>query len=171
MNMIKEFSIRYATEGVWGRPESPQKWLLSVISGALAAFLGQYGLLFALVAVAVVLDVITGLVKSKATGEGLSSQKANRGFWRKMSLFAGLAFGIFLDYASAAVLMRVGVPIGADKDMPFSMILCAYIIINETISIGENLYLANPDSFPKWIARRLKVAREQIAREQEDKED
>ena len=147
------------------------KWLLSVISGAAAAFFGQYGLSITLVAVAVALDVITGLVKAKATGEGLSSQKANRGFWRKLSLFAGLAFGIFLDFASAAVLVRVGVTLGGDVDMPFSMILCAYIIINETISIGENLYLANPDSFPKWIANILKVAREQIAREQDKNDD
>lgn len=144
------------------------KWLLSAVTGALAAFFGRYGLFFGLVAAAVVLDVITGLVKAKATGEGLSSQKANRGFWRKMSLFAGLAFGIFLDFASAAVLTHAGVTLGNDGDMPFSMILCAYIIINEMISIGENLYIANPDSFPKWIARRLKVAKEQIARENEE---
>lgn len=144
------------------------KWLLSVISGALAAFLGQYGLFFALVAVAVVLDVITGLVKSKATGEGLSSQKANRGFWRKMSLFVALAFGIFLDLAGAAVLSRVGMSFGGE--LPFAAIVCAYIIINETISISENLYLANPDSFPKWIAKRLKVAREELERRGEDKE-
>ena len=46
------------------------KWLLSVITGALAAFFGQYGLFIVLVAVAVVLDVVTGLIKAKATGEG-----------------------------------------------------------------------------------------------------
>lgn len=146
------------------------KWLLSVVSGVIAAFFGRYGLFFGLVAAAVVLDVITGLVKSKATGEGLSSEKANRGFWRKLSLFAGLAFGIFLDFASAAVLAHAGVTLGSDADMPFSMILCAYIIINEMISIGENLYLANPDSFPKWIARRLKVAREELERQEDKKE-
>ena len=42
----------------------------------------------------------------------------------------------------------------------FALIICAYIIRNEAISIGENLYLSNPDSFPKWIAKRLKVARD-----------
>ena len=62
------------------------KWLWSVILGGLATFFGQYGLFIALVAVAVVLDVITGLVKVKATGEGLSSDKATKGFWKKISL-------------------------------------------------------------------------------------
>ena len=85
------------------------KWLISVITGGLAAFFGQYGLFIALVAVAVVLDVITGLIKAKATGEGLDSGKATKGFWKKISLFVGLAFGIFLfahevEHAVASVL-------------------------------------------------------------------
>lgn len=144
------------------------KWSVSAICGAVAAFFGQYGLFFGLVAVAVVLDVITGLIKVKATGEGLSSKKANRGFWRKMSLFAALFFGIFLDYAAAAVLVHAGVSLGGDT--PFALIICAYIIINEAISIAENLYLTNPDSFPKWIAKRLKVAREQMEGEKTGEE-
>ena len=140
------------------------KWAISVIGGAVAAFFGQYVLFIALVALAVVLDVITGLVKAKATGEGLSSKKANRGFWRKMALFVALAFGIFLDYAAAAVLVHVGVNLGGE--LPFALIISAYIIINEAISISENLYLTNPDSFPKWIAKRLKVAKEQMDKDE-----
>ena len=137
-----------------------KKWIVSVVGGAAAAFFGQYGLFLTLVAVAVVLDVVTGLIKVKATGEGLSSVKATRGFWRKMSLFTALAFGIFLDYAAARVLLSAGVVLGVDA--PFALIICAYIIINEAISVSENLYLANPDSFPRWIAKRLRVAREGI---------
>ena len=140
------------------------KWLISIISGGIAAFCRQYGLFIVLVAAAVVLDVVTGLVKAKATGEGLSSEKANRGFWRKMALFVALAFGIFLDYAAAAVLVHVGVNLGGE--LPFALIISAYIIINEAISISENLYLTNPDSFPKWIAKRLKVAKEQMDKDE-----
>ena len=142
------------------------KWLLSVITGGLAAFFGQYGLFIALVAVAVVLDVITGLIKAKVTGEGLDSGKATKGFWKKISLFVGLAFGIFLDYAVATVLVQVGVTIGLE--LPFSLIICAYIIINEAISISENLYLTNPDSFPPAVGKLLKVAKGKI--EEQDKE-
>ena len=144
------------------------KWLLSVITGGLAAFFGQYGLFIALVAVAVVLDVVTGLVKAKATGEGLSSDKATKGFWKKISLFVGLAFGIFLDYAVATVLVQVGVTIGLE--LPFSLIICAYIIINEAISISENLYLTNPDSFPPAVGKLLKVAKGKIEEKDKDKE-
>ena len=134
------------------------KWLWSVIAGAVAAFFGQYGLFIVLVAVAVVLDVITGLVKAKATGEGLSSDKATKGFWKKISLFVGLLFGIFLDYAAATVLVHAGV--NMKIDMPFALIICAYIIINECISVSENIYLANPGSFPPWIAKYLAAAKD-----------
>ena len=138
------------------------KWLISIIGGAAAAFFGQYGLFFGL-------DVITGLIKAKATGEGLSSKKASRGFWRKMSLFAALFFGIFLDYVSVVVPAQAGVSLPVET--PFALIICAYIIINEAISVAENLYLANPDSFPKWISDKLKIARDQVARENGEAED
>lgn len=136
------------------------KWLLSVVLGGLAAFFGQYGLFVVLVAVAVVLDVVTGLVKAKATGEGLSSEKATKGFWKKISLFVGLAFGIFLDYAVATVLLQAGLTLGVD--LPFALIICCYIVLNECISIAENLYLINSDIMPKWIANLLKVAKDKI---------
>lgn len=136
------------------------KWCLSVIGGGVAAFAGEYGLFIALVAVVVVLDVLTGLVKAKATGEGLSSKKANRGFWKKLALFVGLSFGIFLDYAAATVLVRAGVEVSVD--MPFALIFCAYIIINESISICENLVIINPDILPKWIVDLLEVGRDKL---------
>lgn len=136
------------------------KWLISTVSGAIAAFFGQYGVFVVLVAVSIVLDVITGIIRAKATGEGLSSAKARKGFWRKMALFAAFFFGIFLDYAASMVIIKVGVTIGLE--MPFAMIISAYIIINEAISISENLYLSNPDSFPPQIGKWLKVAKKEI---------
>lgn len=136
------------------------KWSVSAICGALAAFFGQYGLLFGLVAVAVVLDVITGIVKAMATGAGLNSKKACKGFWHKIALFVALFFGIFLDFVSASVIIKTGIALSID--MPFALIVCAYIVINESISICENLYLTNPDAFPPQIGKWLKVAKKEI---------
>lgn len=136
------------------------KWLIAAVSGAVAAFLGQYGLFFTLVGTIIVLDVTTGLIRAKVTNEGLSSKKANKGFWKKIALFVGLLFGVFLDFAVAAVLMKTG--INVDLTMPFSLIVCAYIIINEGISVSENLYLINPDIFPPQIGKFLKVAKKQM---------
>lgn len=145
------------------------KWLISAASGAVAAFYGQYGLFFALTATAVVLDVVTGLIRAKATGEGLSSEKARKGFWRKITLFVGLIFGIFLDWAAGTVIIHTGIPFKGD--MPFALIVCAYIIINEAISISENLYLANPDGFPPQIGRYLRVAKKELDKDEDNQDD
>lgn len=136
------------------------KWFYSVVLGSIATFFGQYGLFIILVALAVVFDIITGIVKAKATGEGLSSEKARKGFWRKITLFVALAFGIFLDYAAEKVIISTGITLSIG--MPFALIVSAYIIINESISIFENLYLANPEAFPPSVGRILKVAKKKI---------
>ena len=136
------------------------KWLYSVVLGSIATFFGQYGLFLILVALAVVFDVITGLVKVKATGERLSSEKATKGFWKKIAFFVALLFGIFLDFAAVTVLLRAGVELGVD--MPFALIICAYIILTESISISENLLAINPDIMPKWIIKLLRGSKEKI---------
>ena len=136
------------------------KWLHSVILGSIATFFRQYGLFLILVALAVVFDVITGLVKVKATGGKLSSKKATRGFWKKIAFFAALLFGIFLDFASVTVLLHAGVELGVD--MPFALIICAYIILTESMSISENLLAINPDIMPKWIVNLLRGSKGKI---------
>lgn len=136
------------------------KWLFATISGAIAAFFGDYGVFICFVAIAVVLDVITGIIKAMATGEGLNAAKARKGFWRKIALFVALIFGIFLDFAAANVIIKTGMPL--NFEMPFALIVSAYIIINESISICENLYLTNPDAFPPQIGKWLKVAKDKI---------
>ncbi|MDE7389445.1 MAG: phage holin family protein [Lachnospiraceae bacterium] len=139
------------------------KWLVSIIGGALAAFFQQYGLFIVLVAVAVVMDFITGVIKAKATGEGLSSKRAWQGFWKKVALFVGLSFGIFLDYAALTVFAEAGINIGVK--MPFALIFACYIVLNESISIAENLVLINPEILPKWVGKLLKVAKDGIEEE------
>lgn len=139
------------------------KWAISAISGALAAFFGQYGLFFIIVAVSVVLDVITGLVRALATGEGLDSKKARVGFWRKITLFIALFFGIFLDFSIKNVIIVSGVPF--NHTMPFALIVAAYIIINESISICENLYQVNPEAFPPQVVKWMTVAKTNIEKQ------
>lgn len=134
------------------------KWILSIVGGALAAFFQQYGLFIILVAVAVVLDFATGIIKAKATGEGLSSARAWQGFWKKIVLFVGLFFGIFLDYVMLTVLAQANIAINVK--LPFALIIACYIVLNESISIAENLVLINPEIMPKWIAKLLKVAKD-----------
>ncbi len=136
------------------------KIILSSIIGAVATFFSQYGLIILFVTIAIIIDCITGLVKAKATLEGWSSKKATNGFWKKVALLVALAFGMLLDFFIPTALSQIGVTI--PFNLPFALVLGCYIVLNECISICENLYEINPEIMPKWIANLLKVAKKDI---------
>ena len=148
--------------------DNSSKWLISIICGTVATFFQQYGLFIVFVSFAIVFDCITGLIKAKTIGEGLTSQKGWKGFWKKISLLVGLFFGIFLDYAVPLLFARAGLTLGVD--LPFALIICCYIVLNESISVCENLYLINPNIMPKWIIKLLKGSKSRLEEEKDKKE-
>ena len=138
------------------------KWLLSVIGGFISVFSKQYATILIFVTIAVVMDFVTGIVKAKAIGEPISSKKGTIGFWKKIALFVGLFFGFFLDYFIPFAAGNIGIKIDLGNTALFGMIIGCYIVINESISICENLYQINPAILPKWISKLLINAKEQI---------
>lgn len=141
------------------------KIAVSAVLGIVATFFEQYGILIATVIVAIVIDFATGLVKAKFNG-GWSSRTASKGFWKKIALLVALAFGIFLDFFVPSVLGNVGIII--PFKLPFALVISCYIVINECISIAENLYIINPDTMPNWIVKLLKIAKKEIEEKVED---
>lgn len=146
------------------------KWLLSILCGLLSAFTKQYGMIIAFVAIAVVFDWITGIIGEKAVGHAITSKKGTIGFWKKMALFAGLFFGFFLDYFIPFCLEKISLELPV-KGAIFGMIIGCYIVINECISICENIYKANPNILPQWIIQVLTLAKTQINKEDDENED
>lgn len=132
----------------------------SAIIGAVASISEKYFILIILVAVAIVLDVVSGLIRAAATGEPISSEKGTKGFWKKMTLLFAMAFAFFLDVATPYLLEVVSITI--PKSLLFGSIVGVYIILNESISIAENIYKANRMSLPKWIKALLKGAKGKI---------
>ena len=53
-------------------------------------------------------------------------------------------------------------------DLPFGMMICIYIVLNEAISICENLYAANPSTMPGWIVKLLMSAKEEVDKKVDD---
>lgn len=143
------------------------KWLLSILCGLLSAFTKQYGMIIAFVAIAVVLDWITGIIGEKAVGHAITSRKGTIGFWKKMALFAALFFGFFLDYFIPYCLEKIGLELPINVPV-FGVIIGCYITINECISICENIYKANPNILPQWIVQVLILAKAQINKEDTD---
>lgn len=152
--------MRKKSRGVTKMDKLSMKLSASLLTGLAASFWGVYGPVMCCVLIAIIMDIITGLVKAKALGIAWSSKVGARGFWKKMALITALAFGIFLD---AFVPIMLGV---ATVELPFKLpigtIVGCYIVLNECISIFENIYAVNPVALPKWIKTILEGAKEDI---------
>lgn len=146
------------------------KWLFATVGGALSVFSRQYSTIVIFVCIAIIMDIVTGLVKSKALGQAITSKRGTKGFWKKTALLFGLFFGFFLDYFIPFMLSSIGIKLPLECAI-FGMIIGCYIVINECISISENLYKINPQILPKWISNMLIDAKEQIDTQGEKKDE
>lgn len=136
------------------------KICLSVVAGTIASFTQEYGLLLAFVTVAIIMDIVTGIVKVSCTDEVWSRKKASQGFWHKASLFCGLALGIFLDFFIPFMGAEIGLQIGAGVHL--SYIFGCYICLNELLSACQNLQCCNEHLLPSWVLRLLQSGVETI---------
>lgn len=144
------------------------KLFFSVILGIIATFFEQYGLLILLVATAIVFDLVTGLIKAKKDpSDAWSSEKCRKGLYKKLGLLVGMAFGFYLDWFIPQVLLYVNVAV--PFAMPFALIISFYIVLNECISVCENLYAINPEIMPKWIVNLLTNVKDRLANDTEPK--
>lgn len=150
--------------------EKPNKVLmaLSALLGLIGSIAQEYVVLIILVAVVIALDVISGLIRAAATGEPITSKKGTQGFWKKMILLFSMAFAFFLDIAIPLVLNVVSIKLPFEQSLLFGSIVGVYIILNESISIVENIYKTNRKALPKWLKRLLTGARDEIDKKGED---
>lgn len=133
---------------------------LSVVVGTVASFTQEYGILLAFVTTAIVFDVATGIIKVSCTDEVWSREKASKGFWHKVSLFCGLALGIFLDCFIPFMASDIGIQMGTGAHLSF--IFGAYIVLNELISACQNLQCCNEHLLPTWVLKLLQSGVETI---------
>lgn len=133
---------------------------LSVISGLITTYFERYGIIFIFVALAICFDVVTGLVASAATGVPITSEKARKGFWKKICFLLAVFLGIFMDAFIPQLVLMIGISL--PFNLPFGCIVSIYVILTELISIAENIYKVNSDSMPKWIINLLKGYKKNI---------
>ena len=147
--------------------ENKDKITFSVLVVTISSLYQQYAAILILVIAAICLDVITGLIKSKVTGVPLDSKTGTVGFWKKMSFLISFMFGIFMD-AFVPVLLSI-INIELPFNCPFGFIIGVYIILNESISICENIYKTNSNAIPKWIIKFLTASVDEINKNKKDK--
>lgn len=128
----------------------------SLLTGLAASFWSLYGAIIICVCVAIIMDFVSGIVAALASGEKISSEVGYRGFWKKVALILALSFGIFLD-AFIPIMLGV-ITLEIPFTMPIGTIVGCYIVINEAISIIENINQAAPTALPRWIKKLLEGA-------------
>lgn len=132
----------------------------SLVLGFLAEIYDKYSVMLAFMSFAIILDVITGLIKAKCKGQKLSSKKGTKGFFKKFAFIFAYAFGVFLDLFLPYVAQSTGIDV--EYNCFFGLIIGAYITLNESISICENLYECNNDILPPYIGDLIKKTRDKI---------
>lgn len=143
---------------------------ISVVLGALASYFNVL-LIPVLVLVAVmVIDYATGMTSAWKSGE-LESKTGLIGILKKVSYLVLVAVGGVVDYLISAGLAAANVEISITYCC--GLIVCVWLIINELISILENLAeLGTP--IPKFlvnIVRRLKNTVESKTDSETDKKE
>lgn len=142
---------------------------LSILTGLISSYFEAYGVIFVFVCLAIIFDVITGLVASVANGVAITSGKARKGFWKKICLLLALLLGIFMDAFLPQLLLVVNIQL--ERNLPFGLIIGCYIILNELISIAENIVSTNSIAMPTWIIKWLKGAKKEIDEIEEKKDE
>ena len=148
------------------------KGLQAVLTAAITAFAVYFNALavpLVVLIVMMVIDYISGM--SAAWREGtLSSKKGIDGIVKKVGYMALVAVAMGVDYLIFTGFSAVNVSVGFD--MLFGILVAVWLIINEMISILENLSrLGVPiPQFLTKVVRRLKISAEGKAEIKESEE-
>lgn len=140
------------------------KAALAVALGAVSAWMGHVAPLVLCVACALVLDYITGMLAAAKEGD-LSSSKGAKGIYKKLAFLCMLGLGFFLDYAIPFFAER-GLSREMNFQLPFGLIIAAWIVLNESVSVLENLLRCGV-RVPAFLVKTLKLASESLDKGEE----
>ncbi|MEE1263072.1 phage holin family protein [Ruminococcus sp.] len=133
--------------------ENMFRTLFAAALGALAAYAGVLLAPLCVLGVVMVLDYATGIAAAWSC-KLLSSRVGVKGIVKKVAYLALVAVGMVVDYLISSALLRVGVDI--QINYCFGMMISVWLIINELLSILENLGklgIPLPDFLLKAIER------------------
>lgn len=135
----------------------------------LASYMGIVAVPVTVLIVAMVIDYVTGMVSAWHASE-LSSKKGIFGIIKKISYLALVCVGMGVDWLIYSGLSSVGVSMG--YTFFFGILVTIWLIINELISILENLgQIGVP--LPKFLLKVVNRLRNTVEKnsESEDEKD
>lgn len=116
--------------------ETSLKALFAVVCGGLSAYFGVIGVPLVVLFAAMCIDYLTGMTKAWVTGE-LSSRVGVLGIIKKVGYLTAVCVAGIIDWLLISGLKQVGISIG--MEFLFGMMVIIWFIVNECISILENL--------------------------------
>ena len=118
--------------------ESISMLKLTIITalGVIAAYFNVLLIPIVVLVFVMVTDYISGMISAKKSGE-LSSRLGIMGIAKKVGYLALVAVGMVVDYLISSALVHVGIEI--QINYCFALIITIWLIVNELISILENL--------------------------------
>lgn len=149
--------------------ENVFKGIFATIIGGLSAYLRVLGIPLILLLVFMILDYISGMLKAWHSAE-LSSHIGLLGIIKKVSYFAVVVVAGGVDWLICAGINSVGIEF--QTNFYFGLVVVVWFIINEGLSILENLStLGVPlPAFLIKIIKKLKTTVESSADEKIGKE-
>lgn len=104
------------------------------------------------------IDYITGMAGASCTGQ-LNSRVGVRGIVKKAGYLALVVVGMVVDYLIASALVSIGIDL--QINYCFGMIITVWLIINELISILENLGEMNIP-LPGFLIKMIKSLKSKV---------
>lgn len=104
-------------------------------------------IIYIIVAVFIIFDIITGLLKAFKQKE-YNSTVMRQGLYHKCGSVVCVLFGTLIDYTQKYIDIGVSIPV--------LKAICVYIILMEITSIIENICLLNPDIMPEKLTQYFK---------------
>lgn len=141
--------------------------VIAMSIAALTSYLNAVIVPITVLMIAMIIDYTTGMVSAWHSSE-LSSKKGIFGIIKKTSYLALVCVGMGVDWLIYSGLSQAG--INMDNSVFFGVLVTIWLIINELISILENLEnIGVPmPTFLIKIVKRLKITAENVG-ESEDK--
>ena len=109
---------------------------LAAVGASIASYFGTLAAPLLVLLCVMLIDYVTGLVKAYMASQ-LSSRIGLRGILKKLCYMAMVAVGAALDYLLTGALAQAGIDL--HSEMFCGMLVAIWLIVNELISILENL--------------------------------
>ena len=131
------------------------KSVTAVVGAGVAAYCGQLAAPVLVLLCMMVVDYVTGMVKAYMTAQ-LSSRIGVKGILKKLCYMAMVAVGAGVDYLLRGALVQAGIDLHIE--LFCGLLVAIWLIINELISVMENLAAIGVPGFPRLskLLERLK---------------